>query len=89
MMILAQESQTESESVVVEGVGKTEASAKKAAYQEAVAKVVGVLIDSSTLVKNDKIINEELLEYSGGFVTKSEMISSMKETAGEKMAKWM
>jgi hypothetical protein len=82
MMIQAQESQTESESVVVEGVGKTEASAKKAAYKEAVAKVVGVLIDSSTLVKNDKIINEELLEYSGGFVTKSEMISSMKDDEG-------
>ena len=32
------------ESVIVEGLGKTEASAKKAAYKEAVAKVVGVLI---------------------------------------------
>ena len=78
----AQDQTPESESVVVEGVGKTEASAKKAAYKEAVAKVVGVLIDSSTLVKNDKIIEEELLEYSGGFVTKAEVISSKKDEEG-------
>ena len=70
------------ELVIVEGVGKTEASAKKAAYKEAVAKVVGVLIDSSTLVKNDKIIEEELLEYSGGFVTKAELVSSKKDEEG-------
>jgi len=82
IMVLAQESQPATETVIVEGVGKTETSAKKAAYKEAVAKVVGVLIDSSTLVKNDKIIKEELLEYSGGFVTKSEMISSMKDDEG-------
>ena len=78
----AQYQTPESESVVVEGVGKTEASAKKAAYKEAVAKVVGVLIDSSTLVKNDKIIEEELLEYSGGFVTMAEVISSKKDEEG-------
>ena len=70
------------ESVIVEGVGKTEASAKKAAYKEAVAKVVGVLIDSSTLVKNDKIIEEELFEYSGGFVSKAELVSSKKDDEG-------
>jgi len=82
IMVLAQESQPAIETVIVEGVGKTEASAKKAAYKEAVAKVVGVLIDSSTLVKNDKIIEEELLEYSGGFVTKAEVISSKKDEEG-------
>ena len=82
IMVFAQELQPATETIVVEGVGKTETSAKKAAYKEAVAKVEGVLIDSSTLVKNDKIIEEELLEYSGGFVTKSEMISSMKNDEG-------
>ena len=78
----AQDSSPETESVVVEGVGKTEASAKKSAYKEAVAKVVGVLVDSSTLVKNDKIISEELLEYSGGFVTKAEVLSTKKDDEG-------
>ena len=82
IMVLAQESQPATETVIVEGVGKTEASAKKAAYKEAVAKVVGVLIDSSTLVKNDKIIEEELFEYSGGFVTMAEVISSKKDEEG-------
>jgi hypothetical protein len=82
MMILAQESQPATETVIVEGVGKTEASAKKAAYKEAVAKVVGVLIDSSTLVKNDKIISEELLEYSGGFVKNAEVLSTKTDDEG-------
>ena len=77
-----QDSAPESESVVVEGVGSTEFAAKKMAYQEAVRKVVGVLIDSKIQVKNDKIIREELLEFSGGFVKKVEVLSSEKEKDG-------
>jgi hypothetical protein len=73
---------TMEESVIVEGLGKTEASAKKDAYKEAVAKVVGVLIDSSTLVKNDKIIDEELLEYSGGFVKNADVLSTKTDDEG-------
>jgi hypothetical protein len=77
-----QDSAPESESVIVEGVGSTEFAAKKMAYQEAVRKVVGVLIDSKIQVKNDKIIREELLEFSGGFVKKVEVLSSQKEKDG-------
>ena len=77
-----QDSAPESESVVVEGVGSTEFAAKKMAYQEAVRKVVGVSIDSKIQVKNDKIIREELLEFSGGFVKKVEVLSSQKEKDG-------
>ena len=50
------------ETVTVEGVGKTEASAKKAAFREAIQKVVGVLIDANTQVKNEEIIKDEVLE---------------------------
>jgi len=76
------DSSPKTETVIVEGIGKSEASAKKAAYKEAVARVVGVLVDSTTLIKNDKIIDEELLEYSGGFVTKAELISSKTDDEG-------
>lgn len=76
----AQEAQTET--VTAEGVGKTEASAKKAAFKEAIQKVVGVLVDSSTQVKNEEIIKDEVLEYSGGFVSKSETLSSKKDDEG-------
>jgi hypothetical protein len=76
----AQEAQTET--VTAEGVGKTEAFAKKAAFKEAIQKVVGVLVDSSTQVKNEEIIKDEVLEYSGGFVSKSETLSSKKDDEG-------
>ena len=76
----ADEAQTET--VTAEGVGKTEASAKKAAFKDAIQKVVGVLVDSSTQVKNEEIIKDELLEYSGGFISKSEVLSSKKDDEG-------
>jgi hypothetical protein len=64
----AQEAQAAGEVVVAEGVGKDEATARKAAFRSAVGKVVGVLIDAETLVKNDKVIEERILEFSGGFI---------------------
>jgi hypothetical protein len=70
------------ETVTIEGVGKTEASAKKAAFREAIQKVVGVLIDANTQVKNEEIIKDEVLEYSGGFISKSEILSSKKDEEG-------
>ena len=76
----AQEPATET--VAVEGIGKTEASAKKAAFREAIQKVVGVLIDANTQVKNEEIIKDEVLEYSGGFISKSEILSSKKDDEG-------
>ena len=78
----ARSEEAQTESVTAEGVGKTEASAKKAAFKEAIQKVVGVLVDSSTQVKNEEIIKDELLEYSGGFVSKSETLSSKKDDEG-------
>jgi hypothetical protein len=78
----ARSEEAQTESVTAEGVGKTEASAKKAAFKEAIQKVVGVLVDSSTQVKNEEIIKDEVLEYSGGFVSKSETLSSKKDDEG-------
>ena len=80
VQVIGQESATET--VVVEGLGKTEASAKKAAFREAIQKVVGVLIDANTQVKNEEIIKDEVLEYSGGFISKSEILSSKKDEEG-------
>lgn len=68
--------------VVAEGVGKDEKEAKKAAYRDAVSKVVGTLIDAQTLVKNDEIISEKILEYSGGFIKTSEVLKTDKTADG-------
>lgn len=70
------------EEVIVEGVGVSADAAKKNAFRNAVGKVVGSFIENDTLIKNDKIIEEKLLEYSGGFVETFEMISEGKDKDG-------
>lgn len=70
------------EEVIVEGVGVSAEAAKKNAFRNAVGKVVGSFIENDTLIKNDKIIEEKLLEYSGGFVETFEMISEGKDKDG-------
>lgn len=68
--------------VVAEGLGKDEKEARKAAFRDAVSKVVGSLIDSETLVKNDEIISERILEYSGGFVKTYDTLKVEKADGG-------
>ncbi len=68
--------------VVAEGVGKDEKEAKKAAYRDAVSKVVGTLVSAETLVKNDEIISDKILEYSGGFIKTSEVLKTDKTADG-------
>lgn len=70
------------EEVIVEGVGVSAEAAKKNAFRNAVGKVVGSFIENDTLIKNDKIIEEKLLEYSGGFVETFEIVSEGKDKDG-------
>lgn len=68
--------------VIAEGVGKDEKEARKAAFRDAVSRVVGTLIDAQTLVKNDEIISERILEYSGGFIKSYDVLKSEKTDGG-------
>ena len=68
--------------VIAEGSGKSESQAKKEAFREAIRKVVGVLIDAKTLVRNDNVIQEEVLEYSGGFIRDYKILSTKKDNSG-------
>ena len=70
------------EEVIIEGVGVTPEAAKKNAFRNAVSKVVGSFIENDILIKNDKIIEDKLLEYSGGFVETFEIISESKDKEG-------
>lgn len=70
------------EVVIAEGVGKDEMEAKKAAYRDAVSRVVGTLVDAETLVKNDEVISEKILEFSGGFVKTYEVLKNEKTPDG-------
>jgi len=62
--------------VEAEGVGKDEMEAKRQAFRDAVSKVVGAIVDAQTLVKNDEIIKERILEFSGGFIKTYEVLKT-------------
>lgn len=67
------------ETVEAEGTGRSAKSALKDAFRNAVSKVVGTLVDAETRVKNDEVISDEVLEYSGGFVSKYDKISEKED----------
>lgn len=54
--------------VVVEGVGATSGEAITDAFRSAVRQVVGIYVDSETLVSNDELIEDKVLTLSNGFV---------------------
>ena len=54
--------------VEAKGSGKDKDEALKDAFRAAVRKVVGAYVEEETVVKNDQIIKEQVLTYSGGFV---------------------
>lgn len=54
--------------VVVEGTGRDEEHARKAAFREAVSQAVGTLIDVETVVRNDRLVKNQIIEFGGGFV---------------------
>ena len=63
---------------VVEGVGLTAAAAEKQAFRAAVQQGVGALVDATTIVKNDKLIEDKVLTYSHGFIKSWDKISTSK-----------
>ena len=62
--------------VFAEGVGTTQNEALRDAFRNAVQRVVGVFVDSETLVKNDAIISDKVLTFSDGAIKKYEELES-------------
>ena len=60
---------------MAEGTGRSPEEALLAAYRNAIYQVVGAIVDSETLVKNDALIEEKILTYSNGFVTGHKEVS--------------
>ena len=54
--------------VVAEGAGLSLEAAQKDAYRQAVRTVVGLYVDSKTIVENDELIEDRILSASNGFV---------------------
>jgi len=57
--------------VIAEGFGATVDKAKKDAYREAVRLVIGAFVDSSQLLKNDKLIEDRIITLSSAYVEKA------------------
>ena len=67
--------------VVATGYGMTVREATKAALRSAVEQVVGTMVDATTLVENDKLIEDEILTYSAGMIASSKAIGEPKKSA--------
>ena len=65
--------------VDVTGVGLTPDAAEQNAYTRAIENTVGVLVDAETLVENDRIIRDQVLTFSRGFIEKFEVIRRWDE----------
>lgn len=67
--------------VVATGHGSTVREAAKASLRAAVEQVVGTMVDATTLVKNDELIENEILTYAPGIVEKATQIGEPKKSA--------
>lgn len=65
--------------VLVGGYGISREKALNDAFKEAVRQVVGVVIDSETILFNEKIIKDEILTASNGYIVKFDIISEEKD----------
>lgn len=68
--------------VKASGYGENPREAYKAALRAAVEQVVGTLIDATTLVENDQLVEDEILTYAAGMVTSAKQIGEPKKTDG-------
>ena len=66
--------------VVATGYGSTPREATKAALRSAVESVVGTMVDATTLVENDKLIEDEILTYSAGMIAATKIIGEPKKS---------
>jgi hypothetical protein len=65
-----------SDIVTAKGQGSSEELAIASAFRQAVRQVIGVLIDSQTLIENDELIEDKIIAYSQGYIDSWETISS-------------
>jgi hypothetical protein len=64
------------------GTGETKEAAEKDACRNAIEFAVGTFIDSETLMKNDKLIKDEILAHSNGYIEKYEVTGASRSTKG-------
>lgn len=65
--------------VIAVGAGMTQDEAHKAADKAAVEQVVGTIVDATTLVENDELVEEKILTYSAALIADSKIIGTPKK----------
>lgn len=66
---------------IATGIGTTPEFALKEALSAAVQQAAGIFIDSKTMMKNDTIMDEQVLSATDGFIKGFEKISEAKKNA--------
>jgi hypothetical protein len=72
----------ETKVVIATGVSTNTEKARLSAYRNAVQQVVGVIVDAKTLIENNKVIKDKILDFSNGFVEKFEIIKEGENDDG-------
>ena len=67
--------------IIAVGVGMTQDEAHKAADKAAVEQVVGTMVDATTLVENDELVENKILTYSPGLIADSKIMGTPKKSA--------
>jgi len=65
--------------VVSTGYGRNEKEALKHAFNAAVEQYVGIVIDSETLVQNGKLIKDEIITASNGYIQNYNVLSTKND----------
>lgn len=65
--------------IVVTGIGTDPDRAVQNAFSQAIEQVVGLLVESETVIKNDELIHDDILTFSRGYVEKYEVIRRWQE----------
>ena len=64
--------------VTASGSGATREAALQEAFKEAVRQGIGTYIESSTMIRNDEIIRENIIELAYGYVENHKVLSESK-----------
>jgi len=67
------------QNITVTGYGNSKDEALKSAFQNAVEQEIGVLVDSKTVIKNNKLIKNNILTYSNGFIKDYKEVSAKQQ----------
>ncbi|MBN1970776.1 MAG: hypothetical protein JXR48_10590 [Candidatus Delongbacteria bacterium] len=71
-----------SEKIEGTGYGDSQESAFKSAMRDALIKVVGTYITSTSIVDNYTLINDQIINFSSGFVEDTKTVSVNKDDSG-------